>query len=426
MLSTKWSRLLYFGIVIQLCLAVFLMFRTQQLTCSKQECYRNIRAPWMDDSHTHGYMVNESRSDLEELNVGRREPDIKLVQTPVLDKLHVKYSTANKEGDINLKIAHQVERRTTKAFQNKLEHFVGQMYNETTITDTSNKTYAQNNTRCIDCPHYMTIKYYRFGRYGNHLFQAAAVLATSRKYNYTAALSPETAKELANLIDMSPFKVIPTNSLTNNRYFIAKYAGKFVPLVNSLSTQYNWTFAGLFQSWKFFFSQSEHVRKNLRLKQNLVTAAIFYLNNVKKGAPAGANIVIGVHVRRGDFLQKRHLGFTVGSKDYILKAMDVYRRRYKDKIFKFIFVSDDIRWCKQNFRGAEFAFSSFENSPGKDMALLSLCDHSIITGGTFGWMSAWFCNGDVIYDRAYPGRGTNLGSHIVREDYYPPHWLGLH
>jgi galactoside 2-L-fucosyltransferase 1/2 len=62
----------------------------------------------------------------------------------------------------------------------------------------------------------------------------------------------------------------------------------------------------------------------------------------------------------------------------------------------FIVISDDISWCRQNmkpFGQHTIDFIDGERSPAVDLAIASLCDHAIITFGTFGWWAAWFANG---------------------------------
>ena len=39
-----------------------------------------------------------------------------------------------------------------------------------------------------------------------------------------------------------------------------------------------------------------------------------------------------------------------------------------------------------------------------DMAIMSLCDHIIITAFTFGWWGAWLSKGNVVYLHDYPYR----------------------
>ncbi|CAF3560033.1 unnamed protein product [Rotaria socialis] len=55
-------------------------------------------------------------------------------------------------------------------------------------------------------------------------------------------------------------------------------------------------------------------------------------------------------------------------------------------------------------------------SVGDDLTALSLCEHSIITGGTFGWWAAYLANGQVIHDKVYP-------SGCGRREYYYPSWF---
>ncbi|CAF4438234.1 unnamed protein product, partial [Rotaria magnacalcarata] len=44
------------------------------------------------------------------------------------------------------------------------------------------------------------------------------------------------------------------------------------------------------------------------------------------------------------------------------------------------------------------------------------CEHSIVTGGTFGWWTAYLTNGHVIHDKVYP-------SGCERREYYYPPWF---
>lgn len=57
-----------------------------------------------------------------------------------------------------------------------------------------------------------------------------------------------------------------------------------------------------------------------------------------------------------------------------------------------------------------------ENFIGDDLVALSLCEHSIITGGTFGWWAAYLAYGNVIHDKVYP-------SLCERREYYYPPWF---
>ena len=110
--------------------------------------------------------------------------------------------------------------------------------------------------------------------------------------------------------------------------------------------------------------------------------------------------------------------------DYIQRAMAHYQTWY-NKI-TFIVLSDDIRWCRENIHNSEHSviFSPFSN-PGNDLSLMSLCDHMIMTTGTFGWWGSWLAGGHVIYYGGYPRLGSELDKHFVKEDFYPKQWTQL-
>lgn len=92
--------------------------------------------------------------------------------------------------------------------------------------------------------------------------------------------------------------------------------------------------------------------------------------------------VVAVHVRRGDYLllPQKHPPVT---REWYENAMAKFNG------FKFIFYSDDIAWCKQEFGGR--ANCSF--SEGHDIefdAYDGACyEHQIISASTFGWTMAW-------------------------------------
>ena len=69
--------------------------------------------------------------------------------------------------------------------------------------------------------------------------------------------------------------------------------------------------------------------------------------------------LIGLHVRRGDFLSAISVneGRVVADKNYIRKSMDFFRGKYKDAFF--IILSDDKQWCKNNINGSDVVFSNF-------------------------------------------------------------------
>jgi len=131
-----------------------------------------------------------------------------------------------------------------------------------------------------------------------------------------------------------------------------------------------------------------------------------------------------LHYRRGDFLvnKNQQLGYTVPSLDFVNKSFALYRSWYQQ--VKFVVVSDDIIWCQQNIRDSKVVFSQFNDS-NLDFALLTTCDHVIVTSGTFGWWGAWLSGGRTVYFAGFPRENSWLDNGLNRSDYYPSHWIGL-
>ncbi|CAF4495757.1 unnamed protein product [Rotaria socialis] len=120
---------------------------------------------------------------------------------------------------------------------------------------------------------------------------------------------------------------------------------------------------------------------------------------------------IGIHIRRSDFLGENYSS----SDEYIFSAVEYYKQHYSNPYF--IVASDDKKYCKNLFRNKKNIFLTPESfSVGDDLTALSLCEHSIITGGTFGWWAAYLANGQVIHDKVYP-------SGCGRREYYYPSWF---
>ena len=108
-----------------------------------------------------------------------------------------------------------------------------------------------------------------------------------------------------------------------------------------------------------------------------------------------------MHVRRGD-LKSEYLynyGFRTGDTSFIERAMSHFVKLFDNLTFKIC--SDDITWCKQNIslpsdkynRKVKAHYCDKTGVPIVDMGILAACNHSIITGGTFGWWSAFLAGG---------------------------------
>jgi galactoside 2-L-fucosyltransferase 1/2 len=126
---------------------------------------------------------------------------------------------------------------------------------------------------------------------------------------------------------------------------------------------------------------------------------------------------IGIHIRRGDF---RGIGYA-SDEDYIRRAMVYFQRRYYYQRVRFIVGSDDKSYCDELFvrqkRLKKAFILPYRFSASEDLIALSLCHHSIVTGGTYSFWVAYLAGGEVIHDVKYQAVCS-------RADYYPP-WFVL-
>lgn len=108
--------------------------------------------------------------------------------------------------------------------------------------------------------------------------------------------------------------------------------------------------------------------------------------------------------------------------------MKYFTDRYKQ--VQFFVASQDKWWAKQYIVSNATSLNVsvvylFHNSPGEDMAVLSMCDHVIVSSGTYGWWAAWLAKGTTTYYANYPHPDSSLYLAIKASDYYPPHWFPM-
>ena len=192
---------------------------------------------------------------------------------------------------------------------------------------------------------------------------------------------------------------------------------------------------GYFQSWRYFDNVADIVRENFKFKKSIATQAEKFLVSVSppKWLEAKAEFVrVGVHVRRGDMVNSAYFldyGYTVAPPEYFAKAMAFFVKQFPR--VQFVVCSDDIPWSEENIpsarsfgEGVEIAFSR-GHTLFEDLAILSSCDHTVMSVGSFGWWAAWLANGTTVYYANWPRSFSMLEYHVDKKDYFPSHWISL-
>ena len=261
--------------------------------------------------------------------------------------------------------------------------------------------------RFLECPNPL-------GRLGNMMFEFAASLGIARTLHYKHIIKP-THILLKYFEIKHALNINLTNVFTINE---AQWKDRNWRK-NGSYLSHNLTLSGYFQSWKYFHNVSKEVRDAFTIKPEFVNQAMKFLKN---NTPE-VKTLIGLHVRRGDFLSNssKEEGRVVADRNYTIKTMDFFRERHKDAFF--VVVSDDHKWCRKNVIGSDVVYSNFKE-PIIDMAILSLCNHTIITSGTFSWWGGWLSGGTVVYLKDFPKHGSDLERYMLPQDYYYSGWIG--
>lgn len=176
---------------------------------------------------------------------------------------------------------------------------------------------------------------------------------------------------------------------------------------------YRSTFVDSLDAWNYT-NQSIILRRYIQLPQLVLTWVQDIIQEFKfkekliinsqqvlrMANPTGINgtTFVGIHVRRTDYIRylKRRYNTSSADVDYYLAAMKYFEGKYEN--VKFIVVSDDPKWCKQNIVRKQNVYISMKhtNWPGQDLAIMAACNHSIIDYGSYGVWGAILAGGETI------------------------------
>lgn len=283
------------------------------------------------------------------------------------------------------------------------------------------------------------------GGLGNQMFQYAtgrklALLKNTELYIDTSFLdkNPDGAYtkrnlelnvfnlslNIANQNDIEKFKINSSNKysrvLQRNFPFLFKnlYVAESGVGYNNqfLNFQNNTYLDGFWQSEKYFENIKPILCKEFSPKEPLNSDNNKWLDKIK------SCISISIHVRRGDYITNQNALNFHGLCDisYYEKAINIIKESIVE-IELFVF-SDDLDWCKDNFKFLEkthFVDSNQNVNFHLDLFLMSNCKHNIIANSSFSWWSAflnqnnekivvapkkWFSNSDIETKDLFPSQ----------------------
>jgi len=269
------------------------------------------------------------------------------------------------------------------------------------------------------------------GRLGNQLFQFASVVGiyesrrTNNPFNDRVVFCVDQDHPFSALeqIFQGPFPVCPEGTPSAKHIWERGYGiyTDFHETQYCYTSACSFTFGPYLQSYKYFHLAGKSVRSALTFRSSEINQQA--RDTVHQARTNPTTAVVGVHVRRSDVLQVDYL--QAASVEYLQRATQHFLSEFGHNV-RFLITSDDIEWCRTQeiFSNSVLVDSS---NPILDLAILSHCDHMILTVGSFGWWGAWLGMAeDVTYnpEAIILDHPTNRGQ-VRLEDYYPAVWKGL-
>ncbi|XP_023235991.1 galactoside 2-alpha-L-fucosyltransferase 2-like [Centruroides sculpturatus] len=258
------------------------------------------------------------------------------------------------------------------------------------------------------------------GRLGNQMSTYAALLGLSALNNRTPYA------QHCNIVYLQPYFLITAKEIYNlpnetREYQIARFLRSedyHIPSDKKVLCGHKNP-----NSYTFYHHIKEKIKKEFQIKTHILNHVQTYLKSLRKHPTA---IFVGIHVRQTDYyvvLNKYHRNKV--NLQYFREAMEYFRIKYNDVIF--LVVSDDRKWCKKNLDiSPDVIITPASSKPAYDMALLTQCNHTIITYGSFGFWSAYLGNGETVYFSGYlPKNPEFLKDNIPLNKQFPPEWIGL-
>ncbi|XP_067933064.1 galactoside alpha-(1,2)-fucosyltransferase 1-like [Watersipora subatra] len=272
-------------------------------------------------------------------------------------------------------------------------------------------------------------------RLGNKMFMIAAAVGAAALWNIGFVLphDRENCTWLSSLHEVfiriqTSIPVLPYHVIVAWKTDVEKGFTTYGAVQPSYDQ--NISISGFRQSWKYFVDERSQkaVREMFRFKKTYVTYANAVLRNASLAFNLSNPIFIGLHMRIGDLDSEPFVkyGYQRASKMFYRKAIDVVQKRFNHSgSLIYIAASDTISAAKEMLREANVRIYWSTGTRFQDLACLASCNHSIISGGSYGFWAAWLANGETYYFSNFARPGSEFYSKFDSLNFYLPNWLPL-
>lgn len=261
-------------------------------------------------------------------------------------------------------------------------------------------------------------KFCKYGRLGNQLFQAAAMIGIAKKTNHKLLLPRWAYAKYFN------WKIEEGHITSNHEIKEPQYNFNEV----KLPEKGIFDFLGYYQSEKYWIDSVDEVKSNLSFNDDFVKQVKTKYINILHNNP------IAISIRRGDYVNNPN--YELLPIQYYLTALLHNFPDWQSR--NIIIFSDDVEYCSAHFGCFDNIFiaqNTFNNTDKRlyfsenssaieQLCLMSLCNDFIISNSTFAWWGAYLGQKEkskVIYPHVY-AKGK-LKESIDFKDHYPENWI---
>jgi len=225
-----------------------------------------------------------------------------------------------------------------------------------------------------------------YGRFGNQLFQYAALysIAKTRGYEFGVPYNNRSENEYNDFCLIDCFPNLSAKDSLDIKQIHKAQQHVFEYNAGIFGIPDNTDICGYFQSEKYFIDYRKQILNEYQFNKSILNEATNIRSLTNKP-------VISVHVRLGDYVHQPQ-NHPVCSVDYYHAALKLL----PDDLMLFIF-SDDMEKASEIFKnlGRPVAFIDTKNKY-IDMCVMSMCNYHIIANSSFSWWGAWLAQSKIV------------------------------
>jgi galactoside 2-L-fucosyltransferase 1/2 len=265
------------------------------------------------------------------------------------------------------------------------------------------------------------IYFQKSGRLGNMLCEYASLYMLARFYDRELIIDEEMARVLNKTFAMK------SRTTQYQRYFIGNapitrqiYDFREKEQYFNISTKDDFIVRNYFITYLYRHTFYEHAMAEvydlftfhstiLADAKSAILSAVLHTNP----CPIIIRTLVGIHVRMGDRVSG-NLQNIPANRKYYIHAMQYFINKYP--AVHFIIASEERGWCEVNLLGLPNVSMLPAGGSGEvDMAALSLCDHVIMSIGTYGLWAGLLARGETVFYSQRPCRLNDETGRICME-----------